>query len=326
MAGTGSTNDKVAVAVVSWNTRSHLRGCLDSLRPDFDAGRAEAWVVDNGSSDGSQELVEESYPWVGLIRATSNLGFGRAINEVAPRVSSPWIAVANADVELCPGALEALLAVGAARPQAAVIAPLLLLPDGSVQRSVFSFPSIVSTTLANAGIHRLRGAWARRLWLEARWDPAVEQEVDYAMGAFLLLRREAFDAVGGFNAGQWMFAEDMDLCWRLRRVGWSTVFAPTAVVRHAGGAATDLAFGRDETTALKLGALYAWLDQRRGRAVAVMFAVVNLAGALARYTLASLIRIISPSRGNSRAEAARSWLCVSWSVWRAKGLARIQRG
>jgi N-acetylglucosaminyl-diphospho-decaprenol L-rhamnosyltransferase len=89
----------VAVAVVSWNTRELLAGCLRSLAPEADAGRAEVWVVDNASSDGSPELVRDEFPWAQLVASDENLGFGRAVNAVAERTESDWIAPANADAK-----------------------------------------------------------------------------------------------------------------------------------------------------------------------------------------------------------------------------------
>src|SRR5215213_6678802 len=106
----------VAVAVVSWNTRELLDRCLRSLRPAADAGFAEVWVVDNGSTDGSPDLVRERHGWATLVEPGDNLGYGRAVNLVAERTSSPWFALSNADVALRAGALERLVATGEAVP------------------------------------------------------------------------------------------------------------------------------------------------------------------------------------------------------------------
>src|SRR4051794_39097820 len=126
----------VTVAIVSWNTRELLRRCLESLdrRPG-----CEVWVVDNESSDGSIEMVRNDFPWVRLEALAENVGFGGAVNLIAARTSSPWLAIANADVALQAGALDALLAAAAADVKAGALAPRLVLPDGSTQHSVFSF-------------------------------------------------------------------------------------------------------------------------------------------------------------------------------------------
>src|SRR5437764_9942313 len=96
----------VTIAVVSWNTRDLLARCLDSLLPEVERGRAEVWVVDNASSDGSADLVRERYGWANLIASEENLGFGTAVKRGAARTSARWIGGANADIALRPGALD----------------------------------------------------------------------------------------------------------------------------------------------------------------------------------------------------------------------------
>src|SRR3954468_4436887 len=102
----------VTIAIVSWNTRDLLARCLESLKPEVDRGTAEVWVVDNASSDGSPDLVRERFDWVNLVASDENLGFGTALNLVARQTTSEWIATANADIALHPGALDALLEAG----------------------------------------------------------------------------------------------------------------------------------------------------------------------------------------------------------------------
>src|SRR4051794_34820680 len=99
----------VTLVVVSWNTRALLARCLDSVASEVQGGRVEAWVVDNASRDGSADLVRERYPWARLEALEENIGFGPAVNLAAERTSTPWLAIANADVALRPGALDALL-------------------------------------------------------------------------------------------------------------------------------------------------------------------------------------------------------------------------
>ena len=125
----------MTVAVVSWDTRELLLRCLRSLEPEVTADRAEVWVVDTASRDGSADAAREAAPWANVLEPGENLGFGRAINLVASRTKGEWIATANADVALEPGALEALIAAGR-DPRVGCLAPRLLLPDGSTQHSV----------------------------------------------------------------------------------------------------------------------------------------------------------------------------------------------
>jgi N-acetylglucosaminyl-diphospho-decaprenol L-rhamnosyltransferase len=274
---------RVTVAVVSWNTRSLLEECLRSIEPSVSAGQAEVWVVDNASADGSADMVRERFPSVNLIASDVNLGFGPALNravEAAPRTD--WIAVANADVALEPGALDALLQAGDEDPRAGILAPQLILSDGRTQHSLHSFPTLHFTVLWNLGLHRLSRRWGNARCVEGCWDPERPRRAPWAVGAFLLIRREAWDACGGFEEGQWMYAEDLDLGWRLARAGWATRYVPAARVRHAEAAATSQAWGERRLLEAQR-ATYAWMARRRGRLRTRLVAGVNLLGARERW-------------------------------------------
>lgn len=271
----------VAVAVVSWNTRELLRRCLLSLAPDVASGRAEVWVIDNGSNDGSAAMVEREFEWVSLIASEENLGFGRAVNEIAGRTSAPWLAPANADVALAPGALAALIEVGEAEPRVAIVAPRLVQPNGKAQHSVHAFPTVMLSSLFALGVHRVLPGVGRRLCIEGYWNPDEPRAVDWAHGAFLLVRRSAFEAVGGFDRAQWMYAEDLDLAWRCAEAKWIVRYEPAATVAHEVSAATRQAFGEARVERY-MAATYGWMARRRGLAVTWAFALVNTAGAGAR--------------------------------------------
>jgi N-acetylglucosaminyl-diphospho-decaprenol L-rhamnosyltransferase len=241
-------------------------------------------VVDNASHDGSAELVRDRHGWVRLIESGENLGYGRAINLVAERTSSAWLAVANADVALRPGALGQLLAAGEADPGAGIVAPRLVLPGGATQHSVWAFPTIGATLIQNAGPVLVPRGVADRFALRGGWDPERPRRVPWAVGAFLLIRREAFEQIGGFDPGQWMSAEDLDLGWRMREAGWATRFEPRAVVDHDESAATGQVWGNDLPLHWQRCA-YAWMVRRYGRARTVLAGLINFAGSGARYLM-----------------------------------------
>jgi GT2 family glycosyltransferase len=271
---------EVAVAVVSWNTRDLLERCLLSLQADVESGLAEVCVVDNGSGDGSPDMVRERFTWATLEEPSENLGYGQAVNLVAERTDSPWLAASNADVELEPGALARLLATGR-ESSAGGVAPRLILPDGSTQHSVYGFAGFPALLAFNTGLYRLVPGLGDRLLIEGHWDPERTRTVPWALGAFLVIRREAFRAAGGFDPAQWMYAEDVDLGWRLGKAGWDIVYQPAARVRHASGAAARQAFG-EQPYERWMAATYDWIERRRGRGRRIATAVLNLAGALAR--------------------------------------------
>lgn len=285
---------RVAVAVVSWNTRDLLDACLASLRPDHESGLAEVWVVDNGSSDGSPEMVAERFPWVHLVVPAENLGFGRAVNLVADRSSSSWIAAANADLEFGPGALLRLLEGGERDATTAAVAPKLVMPSGDTQHSVHPFPSLLLAAVYNLGLARWVPGLGDRFCLEGYWQSECRRTIDWAHGALLVIRRTAFDQVGGFDARQWMYAEDLDICWRLAQAGWTTTYEPGATVRHEVSAATKRAFA-DDRHARHIAAAYVWMARRRGTAIARAYAAANLAGAAVRWILLAPLARLGPS-------------------------------
>jgi len=282
----------VAVVVVSWNTRELLATCLDSLAADVESGLADVVVVDNASSDGSAAMVSERFPWVRLIESRENLGFGRAVNLGA--LSAPdagWIAAANADIVLRPGALQALVDAGEADPAAGALAPRLIDPDGETQHSVHPFPATRLMLSFNLGRQNRDPEWGNRNCLETFWDPSTAREVPWAVGAFILIRRAAWDAVRGFDEQRFMYAEDLDLGWRLRQHGWSTRYVPEARVQHVEAAATDQAYGAAKTARWQR-ATYDWIAKTHGSGTATALALINTLGAAAR--------VLKP--GSSRAE------------------------
>lgn len=272
----------VTVAIVSWNTRDLLDRCLRSLLPEVEAGRAEVWVVDNASSDGSPDLVRERFDWAHLVASSENLGFGTAINRVARQTSSEWIATANADIALRPGALEMLLDTGGRDPRSGAIAPRLVLPTGETQHSVFAFPTITYSLLLASGAFRFSRTLGDRRAFPGYWNNERARRVPWAVAAFLMVRRSAWDDVGGFDERQWMYAEDLDLGWRLKRAGWATRYEPRASVDHESAASTTQLFG-PELAPHWQRATYGCIARLRGGAYARAVALLNLLGAILRW-------------------------------------------
>lgn len=296
----------VVVAVVSTNTREYLEPCLRSMEPDARTGLAEVWVVDNASTDGSPEMVRDDFPWARLIASEENLGYGPAINLVAGRTDSEWLAIANEDIELRSDTLERLLDAGARHPGTAVVSPRLELRDGSTQHSVHSFPTVPFTLGFNLRVHRLSRRLADRLCIEGAWDWSRPREVPWAIATFLLVRRSAFEEVGGFVDNQFMYGDDLDLGWRLKQAGWPARHEPGATVFHVGHVAGRKAFGPD-LRARWMASTYGWMARRRGIARTWTVAFINVLGAslsAAAYTVLARVR---PGRFGRRAAMYRIW-------------------
>lgn len=226
----------MAVAVVNWNTRELLRQCLRSVL----AGPAtEVVVVDNGSSDGSAEMVRREFPGVRLEVEPSNPGYGAGCNTGVRATAADFVLVLNSDTIVPPDALPALSAVLDAEPRAAIVGPRLLNPDGTPQRSVYPFPGPVARLLLHQPFATLVETLPplRRRYV-GRWWGGRTRVVPWVLGAAFAIRRTAFEEVGGFDESYEMYFEEVDLCYRLGRRGWRTLFAPVTTIVHLGGAST----------------------------------------------------------------------------------------
>ncbi len=303
----------VAVAVVSWNTRDLLRRCLESLHPHTESGLVEVWVVDNASRDGSADLVRDGFGWVNLIASDENLGFGRAVNLAARQSTADWIAPSNADIAVRRDTIDRMLEAGERDAGAGAVAPMLSGPDGETQHSVFSFPTIPYSFLVAVGAYHVLPGLGDRLAIPGFWDPSRSRRVPWAIGAFLMVRRAAWDEIGGFDDRQWMYAEDLDLGWRLHSAGWATRYEPRAIVDHAGAASTSQLFGADPSAKWQR-ATFGFIARRWGVAHVWAIALLNLLGALLRWT-ALAVR----SRGSGeQAERRRSYL--RWATVQLRAL------
>ena len=262
-------------------------------------------MVDNGSTDGSRELVRDEYGWATLIEPDDNLGFGPGVNAGAEGGDGAWIAAANADIELEPGALARLVEAGQRDPEVGIVAPRLVLPDGATQHSAHSFPTPSLAVAIALGLPSLSGRLADKLCIDGSWDPDRPRYVDWAHGALLLIRRDAFDAIGGFDPAQWMYAEDIDVAWRLGRRGLRVRYVPEAHVGHAVSAATTKAFGDAGRQQRHIAASYAWMLRRRGPIITRATAFANVAGAAVRYALLTPLSPIGERWREGREQQAR---------------------
>lgn len=235
---------ELAVVVVTYSPGEVLDEFLDTLGK---ATSREVSVVlaDNGSTDGIPQRAAAERDNVELVSTGGNLGYGRGANKgveaLPPGVR--WVLVSNPDIAFQPGALDELLAATERWPRGGAFGPLLREPDGSVYPSARLLPSL------GRGIgHAVVG----RIWRGNPWSKAYRQEdtsitertAGWLSGSCFLIRREAFEAVGGFDRRYFMYFEDVDLGDRLGRAGWQNVYVPTAEVTHVGGHATSRAQAR----------------------------------------------------------------------------------
>ena len=227
----------IAVAVISYNTRDHLRRCLASVTED---GGREVVVADNGSTDGSIAMVGREFPTAVVVLDESNPGYGGAANTAIAKCRSSYVLLLNSDTILSRGTLDALRRYLDEHPRAAIVGPRLRNPDGTLQRSIHQFPTPLVTLLDYSWLGPLVGVvpGLRKLYL-ASASHQRGRAVPWVTGAALAIRKSAFDAVGGFDPSFFMYYEEVDLSYRLFRAGWETHFTPSADVTHVGGASTS---------------------------------------------------------------------------------------
>jgi N-acetylglucosaminyl-diphospho-decaprenol L-rhamnosyltransferase len=227
-----------AAVIVNYNAGEVLLRCVDSVLGDTSAGPVELVVVDNDSTDGSAAALERARPGVTVIAAGSNLGYARAANLGIAATRAPVVAVLNPDTVLGRGTAAAMLARLEAEPAVGAAGPQLRNPDGSVYPSARTVPSLMEA-VGHGLLHFVApdNRFTRR-YRQTEADPSRPRQVDWVSGAAVWLRRQALDAVGGWDERYFMYVEDVDLCWRLGRAGWQVAYEPAAVVEHAVGVST----------------------------------------------------------------------------------------
>ena len=232
----GDPGSRVAAVVVNYNAASHLVACVESLCAE---GVADIVVADNASRDDSARLLGESGLPARFVPTGRNRGYGGGANFGMAASDSELVLVCNADVEVCPGAVTALVAAIDAEPDVAIVGPRILDPDGSLYPSARSFPAL-GDALGHAflGLVAPGNRWSARYKLLG-WDHASRADVDWVSGACFVARREAMDRLGGFDESYFMYSEDVDLCWRAWRAGWRVAYEPAAAVVHVQGVSTD---------------------------------------------------------------------------------------
>jgi N-acetylglucosaminyl-diphospho-decaprenol L-rhamnosyltransferase len=228
----------VAVIVPLFNGRELISDCLDSIPRG-----TEIVVVDDGSSDGAPELVEQDFPFVRLLRNERNLGFGSTANRGLCSTSATVRVVLNSDARLRPGALEALVREFEADEGVGIAGPRLVFPDDSHQTSAASFPtigSIITGSFLLNDLYRAVRPNAHFRWElgMARRDHDTTHDVEWVKGACLTIRDRCFVDTGGFDSSYYMYAEETDLCWRAQQASWTVRYVADATVEHLGGGST----------------------------------------------------------------------------------------
>ena len=300
----------LSIAIPSWNTSDLLDQCLTSIKASTDAISYEIIVVDNASTDGSPEMVEEKHPDVTLIRNRVNLGFASACNTAFKRSTGRCFCLLNSDTIVLKDSLAPLFEFMESHPDAGAAGCKLLNGDGTLQRSCSCFPS-VTTELFDALClsklfpqNRVFGCYSM-----SYWDFDDVREVDFVGGSCMMVRREAVEEVGLLDETYFMYTEEADWCYRMWDNGWKVYYYPGAQIIHLGGESAKR-FGGDMRLYLYLSR-NKFIRKYKGRVAAFAHRGVIITGALGRLAAYGVKRLIGRRELN---DTAFQYLVLRWAV------------
>jgi len=232
--GESDQNPDMSIVLVCWNNKSYLDPCLASLYESRLRSTFDVVVVDNGSTDGSQQMLAEKYPQVKLIQNEGNVGLGKASNQGIEATRGRYVLLLNNDTLVNRDSLDVLVNFLEAHPEAGAVAGKLLNPDGSFQSGYAGFSSLTEEFLIATHLGEL-------LWsgYPSHGDSNETKAVGWLSSACLLARRSALDQIGLLDEGYFIYGDEADLQYRLNKAGWKVYFLPTSTIIHFGGRSMD---------------------------------------------------------------------------------------
>jgi GT2 family glycosyltransferase len=239
LGGDGSVD--LSIVIVNWNTRELLGCCLASIQAKTQGIFYETFVVDNASTDGSTAMVREKFPDVVLMQNEENRGFARANNQAIRRSKGRYILLLNPDTIVLDNALGQMVAFADAEPHIGALGCKILTTEGNIDfRCARRFPSLLTelfsrTRLSKRHLHHpLFGRF-----LMGDWDHNSDREVECLAGSCMMVRREVIEQVGLLDEDFFMYGEDMEWCYRIRKAGWQIFYHSEPQIVHVGGQSTE---------------------------------------------------------------------------------------
>jgi len=237
--------NQVSVVVVNFRTEDFLRPCLESLRGSTSRD-LDVIVVDNSRGGGAREILAACFPEGKFIENARNVGYARAVNQGVAASDSEFVFIVNPDTVADPGALDRLVDFAVSRPEASIVAPKLLNPDGTVQMSCRHFYTLKTIVLRRTFLGRIfKDSPSVRRHLMLDWDHNSTAEVDWVIGAAMLVRRAAISEVGPMDERFFLYFEDVDWCYRMQAAGWKVYYCPASkLVHHYRRQSAQARFGK----------------------------------------------------------------------------------
>ncbi|WP_010545196.1 glycosyltransferase family 2 protein [Sphingomonas elodea] len=308
----------LSILLVCWNNATATKRCLHSLAGAAPDGAHEVVLVDNGSTDGTTAMVRRDFPWVRVVQSGSNLGFAAGANLAAAQAVGDMLLFLNNDAQVLPGAIDALLDFARTRPEAGLWGGRTLRDDGTINPTEsIALPTLWGSICVGFG---LSGALPGSRWFNPEgyggWQRDTVRAVGALAGCFLLMPRDRFLSLGGFDERFFLYGEDVDLCIRARAAGARPCFTPRATIRHTGSASSRPEDMWTYLLSAKIELVRRYLGPVRGPLAAAAFVL----GAGARAALFSAGSAFRPHLGGK----AHLWRTV-WrrrALWRAGAITR----
>ena len=306
----------LSIVIVNWKSKDYLRKCLATIVTETRGIEYEIVIIDSASFDGSEQMVRDEYPQAKFIQSQENLGFARANNLAFQASCGKFLLFLNPDTEVVGPAINTLHSALNAMPQAGAVGAKLLNSDGTLQTScVQAFPTLLNQLLNAEPLRK----WLSRskLWgMAALFEPQTEPQVVEAIsGACIMLPRELLIRVGVFSEDYFMYAEDIDLSYKVSRAGCKCYYVPTACVIHHGGGSSGKA-GSSFANIMMCESVWRFFNKTRGRLYGLAYRGTMLIAGLARLGLLLVLFPVAQARSqrDSWQNAFRKWRAVlSWS-------------
>ncbi|HLX69108.1 MAG TPA: glycosyltransferase family 2 protein [Verrucomicrobiae bacterium] len=307
-----SSQISVSIIIVSWNARDYLKQCLESLTPAVCRYPMEIIVVDNASSDGSPELVENSFPRVRLIRNSTNLGFARGNNLGIRSSGGRYLCLVNSDIKVLPDCISRLVDYCEQHPEVGMAGPRIVGGDGKLQRSCRGFPTLWNMFCRAFALDTIFPRCKLFTGYSlSHWPQDSTRPVDILSGCFWLVRRETLSRVGLLDEAFFMYGEDMDWSKRFWLGGSSLAFVSQAEAIHHGGASSSNSPARFYIEKQRADLQY-WKKHHSRVATAGYFLIscLHLLLRTAGYSLAPLFH--RGARHIYQYKVKRSLACLKW--------------
>ncbi len=310
---------KVSAVLVSYNTKELTLVAISHVLRDFESlDSGEIILVDNNSQDGTVVAVKSAYPTVQIVQNHENVGFGKANNQAFALCRGEYVLLVNTDAFVHSGCIRSLTEFLNTHPDVGVVAPRVVNKDGSLQVSVHAFPTPLRCWIENLWLNPfVRNVFNLRDWRS--WAHDETQEVPWVIGACMLVRKSIIDSVGGFDERFFMYSEETDWQYRMRKAGWKICFVHAAEVTHLGGASGGTESLNSNTRMAFFESLDYYVQKNHSWFGLLFFRAGMLVGSLLRVILWFLILML---RRSLRRQARYK---VSHYVWLLRRLLTYTR-